>query len=115
MISQGKFQEDLFYRLNVSQIHIPPLRERKEDIIPLANFFLAEITHPIWGNLELDEKTLMILARHFWPGNVRELEKHYPFYCKYYRAKNHYAGVSATDFPVRGGERTGDGSTTDGC
>ena len=74
MISQGKFREDLFYRLNVSQIHIPPLRERKEDIIPLANFFLAKITHPIWGNLELDEKTLMILARHFWPGNVRELE-----------------------------------------
>ena len=62
MISQGKFREDLFYRLNVSQIHIPPLRERKEDIIPLANFFLAKITHPILGKLELDEITLMILA-----------------------------------------------------
>jgi PAS domain S-box-containing protein len=74
MISQGKFREDLFYRLNVSQIHIPPLRERKADIIPLANRFLANITHPIWGKLALDEKTLAILENHFWPGNVRELE-----------------------------------------
>jgi len=74
MISQGKFREDLFYRLNVSQLHIPPLRERKEDIAPLANRFLANITHPVWGKLELDEQTLAILENHFWPGNVRELE-----------------------------------------
>lgn len=74
MISQGKFREDLFYRLNVSQLHIPPLRERREDIAPLANHFLANITHPVWGKLELDEKTLAILENHFWPGNVRELE-----------------------------------------
>ena len=74
LITQGKFREDLFYRLNVSQIHIPPLRERKEDIIPLADYFLSKIIHPHLGKLELDEKTSVILENHSWPGNVRELE-----------------------------------------
>ena len=56
------------------KIHIPPLRERKADIIPLAIHFLGNITHPTLGALELDEKTLTILEKHAWPGNVRELE-----------------------------------------
>lgn len=74
MILDGKFREDLFYRLNVAQVHIPPLRERVEDIPALANYFLANCIHPSLGKLELDEETMKILEQYSWPGNVRELE-----------------------------------------
>lgn len=70
----GKFREDLFYRLNVSQLYIPPLRERKEDIALTANHFLACCLHPSLGELELAEETVQILEQYSWPGNVRELE-----------------------------------------
>jgi transcriptional regulator with PAS, ATPase and Fis domain len=74
MISAGKFREDLFYRLNVSQIYIPPLRERAQDISALAQHFLAQCIHPGLGKLELDAATLRTLENYPWPGNVRELE-----------------------------------------
>ena len=74
MIAVGKFREDLFYRLNVSQLHIPPLRERSEDIISMAQYFLSRCIHPSLGELELDADTIKILEQYFWPGNVRELE-----------------------------------------
>lgn len=73
-IAIGKFREDLFYRLNVSQLYIPPLRERKEDIARTATHFLARCLHPSLGELELAEETLRILEQYSWPGNVRELE-----------------------------------------
>jgi len=73
-IAIGKFREDLFYRLNVSQLRIPPLRERKEDIALTANHFLTRHHHPSLGELELAEETLLILEQYSWPGNVRELE-----------------------------------------
>jgi DNA-binding NtrC family response regulator len=67
---EGRFREDLFYRLNVFPIHIPPLRERKEDIVPIASHFLMESNVPA---AELgDEVTARLIAYH-WPGNVREL------------------------------------------
>ncbi|MDR3562981.1 MAG: sigma 54-interacting transcriptional regulator [Negativicutes bacterium] len=74
MIETGKFREDLFYRLNVSQLHIPPLRERVEDIASLAQYFLSFCIHPSLGQLELDPQTIAILEQYSWPGNVRELE-----------------------------------------
>ncbi len=74
-IFEGKFREDLFYRLNASQIIVPALRERKDDILFLAEKFLEKsfIDHPL-SPLALSEKTKRILKEFPWPGNVRELE-----------------------------------------
>ena len=69
-VKQGRFREDLFYRLNVVEIHIPPLRERREDILPLAKRFLTEFAG---GNARLSESAANCLERYNWPGNVREL------------------------------------------
>lgn len=70
-VSAGTFREDLFYRLNVVPIHIPPLRERMEDIVLLANHFLA-----IYGRdkYQFTESAVEALQNYSWPGNVRELE-----------------------------------------
>jgi two-component system response regulator HydG len=74
-IKAGRFREDLYYRLNVVQIVVPPLRERREDIPLLANFFvshyMAKNRRQIKG---LTPRALDLLMRHDWPGNVRELE-----------------------------------------
>ncbi|MCL6622223.1 MAG: sigma-54 dependent transcriptional regulator [Syntrophobacterales bacterium] len=74
-IREGTFRGDLFYRLNVVNLHLPPLRERKEDIPLLAHHFLAKYTHrlrkPIRG---ISPEVLEQLVQHDWPGNVRELE-----------------------------------------
>ncbi|RMG47653.1 MAG: sigma-54-dependent Fis family transcriptional regulator [Acidobacteria bacterium] len=74
-IEKGEFREDLYYRLNVVTIRMPPLRERKEDIIPLATFFLqrfaTELNKPMRG---FAPAALRLLTRHNWPGNIRELE-----------------------------------------
>jgi DNA-binding NtrC family response regulator len=74
MISQGTFREDLFYRLNVIQISLPPLRERREDIPALAEHFLARSAGKLGRTLRLSAPTLERLLRYPWPGNVRELE-----------------------------------------
>jgi DNA-binding NtrC family response regulator len=74
-VAAGKFREDLFYRLNVVRIHIPPLRERKEDIPHLARFFLQKITKsPGARKARLSDEALHHLENYQWPGNVRELE-----------------------------------------
>jgi transcriptional regulator with PAS, ATPase and Fis domain len=69
-VAQGKFRADLYYRLNVFDIRIPPLRERREDILPLAVGFLREFTG---AAMELTPQAIEALRRHEWPGNVREL------------------------------------------
>ena len=66
----GRFREDLFYRLNVVELNVPPLRERPEDIPPLANHFVAELTQ---GRARLSASVVESLQRYAWPGNVREL------------------------------------------
>lgn len=69
-MAQGAFRPDLYYRLKVLDIHIPPLRERREDILPLVNSFLARFaSHPV----EMAEEAKALLLAHRWPGNVREL------------------------------------------
>jgi two-component system nitrogen regulation response regulator NtrX len=74
-IKEGRFREDLYFRLNVIPIHIPPLRERKEDIRPLAEAFLAEeIAKNPAGPSRFSDEALEALAEHDWPGNVRELK-----------------------------------------
>jgi len=73
-IRQGLFREDLFYRLNVVPIRLPPLRERTEDIGPLARHFLDRAREDGLPNKSLDAGALDRLRRYGWPGNVRELE-----------------------------------------
>ncbi len=75
LIKSGNFREDLYYRLNVINITIPPLRERKEDIIELARYFLGKYSRKLMKNVtDFSPETLDMLTGYPWPGNVRELE-----------------------------------------
>jgi DNA-binding NtrC family response regulator len=69
-VKTGRFREDLFYRLNVVELHLPPLRERREDILPLADLFVAQLART---RARLAEATADCLKNYPWPGNVREL------------------------------------------
>jgi DNA-binding NtrC family response regulator len=69
-VKNGRFREDLFYRLNVVELHLPALRERREDIVPLAARFVSEFAQ---GRSRLSEPTARCLEKYAWPGNVREL------------------------------------------
>jgi len=74
-IEKGKFRDDLFYRLNVVSIHIPPLRERKEDIAPLVDHLLAKINLDLNKRiLGISDEVMDVFMTYGWPGNVRELE-----------------------------------------
>jgi DNA-binding NtrC family response regulator len=74
-VAKKQFREDLFYRLNVVRIHLPPLRQRKEDINLLAEYFLKKIaTHKHLPQLKLSEEAVKLMEDYPWPGNVRELE-----------------------------------------
>ena len=75
LVSQSKFREDLFYRLNVIKIDVPPLRERKDDIELLAKYFLKKNSDATGEELRvLSNETIDALNRYEWPGNVRQLE-----------------------------------------
>jgi DNA-binding NtrC family response regulator len=69
-VREGRFREDLYYRLNVVELSVPPLRERKEDILPLAGLFISEFTK---GRARFSNAVTDCLQRYAWPGNVREL------------------------------------------
>ena len=74
-VTQGKFREDLLYRINTIHLEIPPLRERKEDIIPLAELFIERFAKQYdKGSLTLSEEAKQKLKEHPWYGNIRELE-----------------------------------------
>ena len=75
-IRKGTFRSDLFYRLNVIALHIPPLRERKEDVPALAQHFLEKLAMQSGGAdlKRVTEETMEIFLKYDWPGNVRELE-----------------------------------------
>jgi len=74
MVAAGQFREDLFYRLYVVPIEIPPLRERREDILPLALQFLKAYNHQYQVSRTLGHELLRVLESYAWPGNVRELQ-----------------------------------------
>lgn len=74
MIQNGTFREDLYYRLNVVSLNIPPLRERNEDILPLINHFLAVINQKYQTSKSFLYDTIDAFENYSWPGNVRELE-----------------------------------------
>lgn len=71
MVKQGTFREDLYYRINVFSIHLPPLRQRREDIPFLANHFIEKFSS---RPLELSPESLQRLLVYSWPGNIRELQ-----------------------------------------
>ncbi len=74
ILRKGQFREDLYYRLNVIQIYLPPLREHKEDVLPLANYFVDLYNRKFRSNFEgVSPEAAELLLAHDWPGNVREL------------------------------------------
>lgn len=96
-IADGRIREDLYYRLSVIPIDIPPLRERPEDILPLV----FHILHREFGDAsdapELDPETQMILERYPWPGNVRELENAVRHACTFAKGRN----ITKEDLPAK--------------
>ena len=75
MVQAGGFREDLYYRLNVVSVETPPLRERKDDILPLAMHFCRRFSSELKKRLDgLDTDAQKLLVRYNWPGNIRELE-----------------------------------------
>ncbi len=73
-VEKGTFRQDLYYRLNVINLHIPPLRDRKDDIPLLVNYFLAKYSLPNQGNKSVSREVLERLQAYHYPGNARELE-----------------------------------------
>jgi formate hydrogenlyase transcriptional activator len=75
MIGDGQFREDLFYRLNVFPIEIPPLRERRDDIPPLVDYFVSTVSRRIRKQIEsIPDQAMEALVNADWPGNIRQLE-----------------------------------------
>jgi len=75
MVKEGKFRDDLYYRLNIVSIRIPPLRERREDITSLVDYLLAKINRELHKKvIGVSEEVMDIFMKYRWPGNVRELE-----------------------------------------
>jgi DNA-binding NtrC family response regulator len=72
-VNRGEFREDLFHRINLLPINIPPLRERPEDIIPLSYYFLKSANEGNSANWEITDEAMVALCAYSWPGNVREL------------------------------------------
>lgn len=74
LVKEGEFREDLYYRLNVVPIYLPPLRERVDDIEPLIMFYLQKYKDLYGINRKISDKALAKLIQYSWPGNVRELQ-----------------------------------------
>lgn len=75
MAEEGSFREDLYYRLSIARIHVPPLRERKEDIGLLVDHLLVKINHELDKNIrQVEQKAMVRMKEYRCPGNVRQLE-----------------------------------------
>jgi DNA-binding NtrC family response regulator len=91
MVTEGSFRDDLFYRINIFPIQIPPLRERREDVAALAFHFLKAFSQELGKEVtEISDGAMTVLLNHAWPGNVRELEN-----------TLHRAVILATDKVIR--------------
>jgi hydrogenase-4 transcriptional activator len=74
-VAEGKFREDLYYRLSVIRIHVPPLRERREEIPHLSTLFLREASERLGKpDIQLSSAALDVFSQYWWPGNVRQLK-----------------------------------------
>ena len=105
-ISEGEFREDLYYRLNVINLNLPPLRERAEDIEPLTHFFTSKFNHMLHSNVVgIADNAMKALLNYSWPGNIRELENVVERAVNYTRSgliqlthlPNHIAGNSTSN------------------
>jgi formate hydrogenlyase transcriptional activator len=77
MVQDGEFREDLYYRLNIFPIFLPPLRERKSDIPELVTYFVEQFANSMDKFIEtIPQETMSSILRHSWPGNIRELQNH---------------------------------------
>jgi len=75
LMSKKRFRQDLYFRLNVARVHLPPLRDRKSDIVHLAKYFIEELDHRFGLEIKgLTDEALQLLLGHDWPGNIRELK-----------------------------------------
>jgi DNA-binding NtrC family response regulator len=74
MVQQGRFREDLYFRLNVIPVELPPLRQRPEDLVPLVEHFLDRTALTAGRRVTVSPRAMTVLQMHHWPGNVRELE-----------------------------------------
>lgn len=75
LVSKKRFRQDLYFRLNVARVQLPPLRDRKSDIVGLVNYFLKELNHQFGLEIKgLTDEALELVLRHDWPGNIRELK-----------------------------------------
>lgn len=108
MVQSGHFREDLYYRLNVVSIEMPPLRERKDDIVPLAHSFIRKYSGELKKKIEgLEPDAQKLLLRYNWPGNIRELENTIE------RAMLLAEGRAIAAVDLRLGETTSSGSSRD--
>jgi transcriptional regulator with GAF, ATPase, and Fis domain len=74
-VKDGRFREDIYYRLNVFPTHLPPLRERREDILPLTDYFIEKFNGKLEREVKsIDSRVKDVLVSYDWPGNIRELE-----------------------------------------
>ena len=74
LMREGRFRKDLYYRLNVIPLHLPPLRSRRQDIMPLAHHLLRMLgDETLYSDITISERAVSVFMRHDWPGNVREL------------------------------------------
>lgn len=105
LIRQGLFREDLFYRLNVAPIRLPPLRERSSDIPALVRHFAAQAAREGLPLKSLDEPAMDRLRRHRWPGNVRELENLVRRLAALYSEET--IGLDIAEAELAGGAETG--------
>jgi len=103
-VEEGKFRRDLYYRLSTFPVHIPPLRERREDIPALARDLLSQLSHKLRKDFTLSDGALKVLCLHNWPGNVRELRNVLEFAA--YLSQNGH--ITAQDLPANLGKRAED-------
>jgi formate hydrogenlyase transcriptional activator len=77
MVRDGEFREDLYYRLNIFPVFLPPLRERKADIPEFVRYFIEQFATSMDKIIDtIPEETMRAIVRHSWPGNIRELQNH---------------------------------------
>ena len=113
LIKKGKFREDLYHRLNVFRIELPPLRNRKEDINELVKYFLSKSAEELKSDSKtIENQAMELLNKYDWPGNIRQLEN----ICRYMTVMAPSSTITTDDVPdeVRSLRSNSSGSTLNG-
>jgi two-component system nitrogen regulation response regulator GlnG len=112
LVAQGLFREDLYFRLNVAPIRVPPLRDRAEDIPELARAFLLRASREGLPSKTIDQSALDRLKLHEWPGNVRELENLIRRICALYGEENITARIVERELAEQAPPSQSEGAVT---